>query len=42
MQTSAEVIWSDREEPLIFLDSLREANLNILEGMKNCEAPKFV
>lgn len=35
VQTSAELIWSGREEPLIYLDSLREANLNILEGMKN-------
>ncbi|GAQ82723.1 Phosphoglycerate mutase [Klebsormidium nitens] len=40
-KTSAEVIWSDREEPLIFLDSLREANLNILEGMKNSEAKEL-
>jgi serine/threonine-protein phosphatase PGAM5 len=40
-KTSAEVIWQEREEPLIFLDSLREANLNFLEGMKNSEAAEL-
>lgn len=35
MQTTAEVLWQGREEPLIFLDSLKEAHLFFLEGMKN-------
>lgn len=35
IQRSAELIWQEREEPLIFLDSLKEANLYFLEGMKN-------
>ncbi|KAH9330833.1 hypothetical protein KI387_002941, partial [Taxus chinensis] len=37
---SAELIWSGREEPLVFLDTLREANLLFLEGMKNVDAQK--
>ncbi|XP_057871770.2 probable 2-carboxy-D-arabinitol-1-phosphatase isoform X2 [Cryptomeria japonica] len=37
---SAEIIWSGREEPLVFLDTLREANLLFLEGMKNVDAQK--
>lgn len=39
-KTSAELIWEGREEPLVFLDTLREANLNFLEGMLNSEAEK--
>lgn len=35
MQTTAEVLWQGREEPLVFLDSLKEAHLFFLEGMKN-------
>ncbi|CAN1279137.1 Probable 2-carboxy-D-arabinitol-1-phosphatase [Linum perenne] len=31
----AEVIWQGREEPIVFLDSLKEAHLFHLEGMKN-------
>ncbi|XP_057871774.2 probable 2-carboxy-D-arabinitol-1-phosphatase isoform X6 [Cryptomeria japonica] len=40
IQLSAEIIWSGREEPLVFLDTLREANLLFLEGMKNVDAQK--
>jgi serine/threonine-protein phosphatase PGAM5 len=35
MQTTAEIIWKDKEEPLVFLDSLKEAHLFFLEGMTN-------
>ncbi|CAN1279140.1 Probable 2-carboxy-D-arabinitol-1-phosphatase [Linum perenne] len=34
----AEVIWQGREEPIVFLDSLKEAHLFHLEGMKNVDA----
>ncbi|EFJ14807.1 hypothetical protein SELMODRAFT_445834 [Selaginella moellendorffii] len=37
-KSSAEIMWSGREEPLIFLESLGEANLLFLEGMKNQDA----
>ncbi|PKI79503.1 hypothetical protein CRG98_000134 [Punica granatum] len=37
-KSTAEVIWKGREEPLVFLDSLKEAHLFFLEGMKNAEA----
>ncbi|MFS7890207.1 putative 2-carboxy-D-arabinitol-1-phosphatase [Helianthus anomalus] len=37
-KTTAEILWSGREEPVIFLDSLKEAHLFHLEGMKNVEA----
>mmetsp|Transcript_26807 Transcript_26807/g.75482 ORF Transcript_26807/g.75482 Transcript_26807/m.75482 type:complete len:319 (-) Transcript_26807:1199-2155(-) len=37
---SAEIIWEEREEPLIFMDELREADLMILQGMKNVDAEK--
>jgi serine/threonine-protein phosphatase PGAM5 len=37
-KTSAELIWEGREEPLVYLDTLREANLMFLEGMLNTEA----
>eukprot|EP00897_Mesotaenium_endlicherianum_P009346 jgi/Mesen1/843/ME000112S10985 len=40
-KSSAEIIWSGRQEPLVFLDSLREANLHFLEGMLNSEAKKL-
>eukprot|EP00252_Welwitschia_mirabilis_P004749 TRINITY_DN15048_c0_g1_i2.p1 TRINITY_DN15048_c0_g1~~TRINITY_DN15048_c0_g1_i2.p1 ORF type:complete len:240 (-),score=36.78 TRINITY_DN15048_c0_g1_i2:607-1326(-) len=36
----AEIIWNDRSEPLVFLDTLKEANLLFLEGMKNVDARK--
>lgn len=35
IQKTAEVMWEGREEPLVFLDSLKEAHLFYLEGMKN-------
>lgn len=35
LQSTAEVIWQGREGPLVFLDSLEEAHLFFLEGMKN-------
>lgn len=34
-KSTAEILWAEREEPLIFLDSLKEAHLFHLEGMKN-------
>ncbi|XP_059431401.1 probable 2-carboxy-D-arabinitol-1-phosphatase [Corylus avellana] len=37
-KSTAEVIWQGREEPLVFLDSLKEAHLFFLEGMKNVDA----
>ncbi|XP_024390930.1 probable 2-carboxy-D-arabinitol-1-phosphatase isoform X2 [Physcomitrium patens] len=37
-KTSAELIWEGREKPLVYLDTLREANLHFLEGMLNSEA----
>lgn len=39
MQSTAEVIWQGKEEPLVFLDSLKEAHLFFLEGMKNGLSP---
>lgn len=33
--TTAEIIWEGRDEPLIFLEELKEANLGYLQGMKN-------
>ncbi|OAY26187.1 probable 2-carboxy-D-arabinitol-1-phosphatase [Manihot esculenta] len=37
-KSSAEVIWQGKEEPLVFLDSLKEAHLFFLEGMRNVDA----
>ncbi|KAL7213072.1 hypothetical protein ACSBR2_015723 [Camellia fascicularis] len=37
-KSTAEVLWQGREEPLVFLDSLKEAHLFFLEGMKNVDA----
>lgn len=34
-KSTAEIMWQGREEPIIFLDSLKEAHLFYLEGMKN-------
>ncbi len=42
LQTSAEIIWEGRDEPLIFLDTLREANLMVLEGMRNGKLLTFL
>jgi len=35
LQSTAEIIWQGKEEPLVFLDSLKEAHLFFLEGMTN-------
>lgn len=37
-KTMAELIWEGREEPLVFLDTLKEAHLHFLEGMRNADA----
>ncbi|KAM3700304.1 hypothetical protein ACJW30_05G088200 [Castanea mollissima] len=37
-KSTAEVIWHGKKEPLVFLDSLKEAHLFYLEGMKNVDA----
>ncbi|KAM7500795.1 hypothetical protein LguiA_025209 [Lonicera macranthoides] len=37
-KSTAEVIWQERPEPMVFLDSLKEAHLFYLEGMKNVDA----
>lgn len=47
MQSTAEVLWLGRDKPLVFLDSLKEAHLFFLEGMKNGQSalsfiPKFL
>uniref|UniRef100_I1M245 2-carboxy-D-arabinitol-1-phosphatase n=1 Tax=Glycine max TaxID=3847 RepID=I1M245_SOYBN len=35
---TAEIIWQWRENPLVYLDSLKEISLYHLEGMKNVDA----
>ncbi|GAV88558.1 His_Phos_1 domain-containing protein [Cephalotus follicularis] len=35
---TAQIIWQGREEPLVYLDSLKEAHLFFLEGMKSVDA----
>ncbi|XP_059670926.1 probable 2-carboxy-D-arabinitol-1-phosphatase [Cornus florida] len=37
-KSTAEVMWQGRETPIVFLDSLKEANLLFLQGMKNVDA----
>ncbi|KAJ4703479.1 putative Phosphoglycerate mutase [Melia azedarach] len=37
-KSTAEVLWRGKDEPLVFLDSLKEAHLFFLEGMKNVDA----
>ncbi|XP_068667314.1 probable 2-carboxy-D-arabinitol-1-phosphatase isoform X2 [Aristolochia californica] len=39
-KSSAEIIWQEREQPLVFLDTLKEAHLFFLEGMTNADARK--
>ncbi|KAK9152750.1 hypothetical protein Sjap_000230 [Stephania japonica] len=34
-KSTAEVMWQGREKPLLYMDSLKEAHLFFLEGMKN-------
>nr|GMD83213.1 probable 2-carboxy-D-arabinitol-1-phosphatase [Ipomoea batatas] len=40
-KSTAEIIWQGREQPLVFLDSLKEAHLYFLEGMKNEDAKRI-
>ncbi|KAG0454602.1 hypothetical protein HPP92_023894 [Vanilla planifolia] len=37
-KSTAELIWQERDKPLVFLDSLKEAHLFFLEGMTNADA----
>lgn len=37
--TTADIIWEGREQPLIHLDELKEADLGCLQGMKNGAMP---
>ncbi|KAI5072732.1 hypothetical protein GOP47_0012838, partial [Adiantum capillus-veneris] len=37
-KSMAELIWQGRSEPLLFLDTLKEAHLHFLEGMRNADA----
>ncbi|MCO5611016.1 hypothetical protein L7F22_065265 [Adiantum nelumboides] len=37
-KSMAELIWEGRAEPLVFLDTLKEAHLHFLEGMRNADA----
>lgn len=37
-KSTAEIMWQGREEPIIFLDSLKEAHLFFLEGLTNVDA----
>lgn len=37
-RSSAEIIWEGQDKPLEFLESLREANLLFLEGLRNVDA----
>ncbi|PKA47272.1 serine/threonine-protein phosphatase PGAM5 [Apostasia shenzhenica] len=39
-KSTAELIWQGRKQPLVFLDSLKEAHLFFLEGMTNADANK--
>lgn len=39
-QATAEIIWKNKDEALVFLDSLKEAHLFFLEGMTNADAKK--
>ncbi|XP_078175009.1 putative 2-carboxy-D-arabinitol-1-phosphatase isoform X1 [Carex rostrata] len=39
-KSTAELIWRGREKPLCYLNSLEEAHLFFLEGMKNADAKK--
>lgn len=39
-KSTAEILWQERDQPLVFLDSLKEAHLFFLEGMRNVDARK--
>ncbi|PIM99431.1 2-carboxy-D-arabinitol-1-phosphatase [Handroanthus impetiginosus] len=34
-KSTAEILWQGRDQPLVYLDSLKEAHLYFLEGMRN-------
>ncbi|KAJ0081188.1 hypothetical protein Patl1_10700 [Pistacia atlantica] len=38
-KTTAEVFWLGRDEPLVFLDSLKKAHLFFLDSLKNGQSP---
>ncbi|EXC18117.1 hypothetical protein L484_006452 [Morus notabilis] len=40
-KSTAEIVWQGREEPLVFIDSLKETHLFHLEGMKNVDAKQI-
>ncbi|KAL3851316.1 hypothetical protein ACJIZ3_013198 [Penstemon smallii] len=40
-KSTAEILWRGREQPLVYLDSLKEAHLYFLEGMTNVDARKI-
>ncbi|XP_023768497.2 probable 2-carboxy-D-arabinitol-1-phosphatase isoform X2 [Lactuca sativa] len=40
-KSTAEIMWAGRKEPVIFLDTLKEAHLFYLEGMKNDDAKRI-
>ncbi|CAA0817920.1 Probable 2-carboxy-D-arabinitol-1-phosphatase [Striga hermonthica] len=39
-KSTAEILWQGREQPLVYLDSLKEAHLYFLEGLRNVDAKK--
>ncbi|XP_073027736.1 probable 2-carboxy-D-arabinitol-1-phosphatase [Primulina eburnea] len=39
-KSTAEILWQGRDQPLVYLDTLKEAHLYFLEGMKNVDARK--
>ncbi|KAH6790588.1 hypothetical protein C2S51_005594 [Perilla frutescens var. frutescens] len=40
-KSTAEILWQGREQPLVYLDSLKEAHLYFLEGLRNVDARKI-
>ncbi|XP_042067540.1 probable 2-carboxy-D-arabinitol-1-phosphatase [Salvia splendens] len=40
-KSTAEILWQGKEQPLIYLDSLKEAHLYFLEGLTNVDARKL-
>ncbi|KZV51964.1 phosphoglycerate mutase 2-like [Dorcoceras hygrometricum] len=39
-KSTAEILWHGRDQPVVYLDSLKEVHLYFLEGMKNVDARK--
>ncbi|XP_073127708.1 probable 2-carboxy-D-arabinitol-1-phosphatase [Henckelia pumila] len=39
-KSTAEILWQGRDQPLVYLDTLKEAHLYFLEGMRNVDARK--